>query len=378
MKRCAVLVMAMVAFGAIGVAPAGAHQDPMGCSRNALALDITKDKTVIHRSGDVITYGIFVGNPGQDACNYSDVTVDFAVPGGQPQTVQVLAGIPSNTPLFQIATVTYTVPPVTGPVDLVAHGHAVGTLHDAPNDHTGQVSKDVGTTSFAPSMALTKTGSTIGGTVPLTVTYTYTLTNTSPVNQSIPDVPIASPVVSDNLCTPVTYVSGDTNGDGRLNVGEKWTYSCTKVYTAAGCYTNVAMASGSVTVDNRPINAGPATYSVCATAPKGAVKGASAGSPKRCVTLPSTRLKVRARELATVRVRVRVNGRNVARSLVHVRGAGVSKAGRTNNHGMVTFHVRPKKTGRLRISSDQCGIAARLSVKPARQVVSPGLPEVTG
>jgi hypothetical protein len=96
------------------------------------------------------------------------------------------------------------------------------------------------------------------------------------------------------------------------------------------------------------------------------------------VTLPTKQLKVRAHELATVRVRVRLNGKNIARSLVHVTGAGVKKSGRTNKNGIVTFHLRPKKSGTLSIQSDQCAVAARLSVKPARQVVSPALPRVTG
>jgi hypothetical protein len=380
--RRAVIVMAMVAFGAVGVAPARADQTPPNCTKNALSLDITKDKTLV-RGGDVITYGIVVGNQGAGACNITNARIVFAVPGpngapGQLQVIDPSLDLPAQVAPHQIASVQYTVPPQSTALDLIAQGEVHGILHDAPNNHSADVTKTLGTTAFAPSMVLTKTGSTIGGTIPLKVTYTYTLQNTSSTFAGLPDVPVANPAVGDNLCAPLTYVAGDGNGDQLLNAGETWTYQCTKTYGAAGCYTNVANATGTVTIDNRPVGAGPATFSVCATPPKGAVKGASAGSPKRCVTLPSTRLKVRARELSTVRVRVRVGGKNIARSLVHVRGAGVSKSARTNKHGMVTFHVRPKKTGRLRISSDQCGVAARLSVKPARQVVSPALPEVTG
>ena len=377
MKRRAVLVTAVVAFGAVGAAPARADQTPAGCSKNALALDISKDKTIV-RQGDVVTYGISIGNasPGGGECNYTGVSVDFAVPGGQPQVVATNLNLPAGTALHQIATVQYTVPAVSSPVDLVPHGHAVGTLHDAAVNHAGEVTKSVGTTAFVPAMALTKTGSTTAGVAPQTVTFTYTRTNTSPVSADLPNIPIASPAVSDNLCAPLSYVAGDANANTLLDVGETWTYTCTTAYKAAGCYTNVATASGTVTTDNRPTSAGPASWTVCVTPPKSAVKGASASS--RCVTLPSRSLKVRARELSTVRVRVRLNGKNIAKSLVHVRGAGVSKTARTNKHGMVTFRLRPKKTGRIRISSDQCAVAARLSVKPARQVVSPALPEVTG
>ena len=377
MLRRAVILMAVMAFGAVGVAPARADQSPLKCTANALALDITKDKTIV-RPGDVITYGILIGNAGAGACNYTGVTVDFAVPGGKPQIVATNINVPFGMPLHQIATVQYTVPALSSPLDLVPHAHAAGTLHDAPVNHTGEVSKTIGTTAFVPTMALTKTGSTTGGVAPQTVTFTYTLTNTSPITADLPNIPIAGPVVSDNMCSPLAYASGDGNGNSQLDAGETWTYTCTTTYKAAGCYTNVANATGTVVTDNRPTSAGPATWTVCETAPKGAVKGASAGSPKRCTVAPTTHVKVRARELSTVRVRVRVNGRNIARSLVHLRGPGVSKKARTNKKGMVTFHVRPKKTGRLRISSDQCGVAARLSVKPARQVVSPALPEVTG
>jgi hypothetical protein len=377
MKRRAVLVMAILAFGAVDAAPARADHSPANCSRNALALDITKDRTVV-RGGDVITYGVFIGNPGSDACDYTGVSVDFTVPGGQPQVVASIASLPSNTALHQIATVQYTVPTISGPVDLDAFGHAAGTIHDAPANHAGSVTKDLGTTAFLPAMVLTKIGSITSGVAPQTVTYTYTLTNTSPTTKDVPDIPIAGVGVGDDTCAPLAFVAGDANRDNLLNVGETWTFTCSTPYTAAGCHTNVATAAGNPTIDNRPTGAGPVSWTVCLTAPpKGAVKGARASS-KRCVTLPSRSVKVRARELSTVRVRVRLNGKNIARSLVHVSGAGISKRARTNGNGMVTFHVRPKKTGRLRISSDQCAVAARLSVKPPRQVVSPALPEVTG
>jgi hypothetical protein len=34
------------------------------------------------------------------------------------------------------------------------------------------------------------------------------------------------PKVTDNKCSPVTYVSGDTDGDGRVDPGETWTFKC--------------------------------------------------------------------------------------------------------------------------------------------------------
>jgi hypothetical protein len=125
-----------------------------------------------------------------------------------------------------------------------------------------------------------------------------------------------------------------------------------------------------------------ATWTVTLTAPPpppaGGVKGAQAvKSPKRCVSLPKS-LKVRAKELTRVRVHVRVNGKNVPKSVVRLRGLGIKRSGKTGKNGVVTFRVRPKRSGRLVISSDHCVPVAKVSVKPARQVVAPRLPQVTG
>ncbi|MEM7530773.1 MAG: SdrD B-like domain-containing protein [Chloroflexota bacterium] len=52
------------------------------------------------------------------------------------------------------------------------------------------------------------------------VTYSYAVENTG-------DVPISNVVVTDDTCSPVTFVSGDTNNDGNLDVDEIWNYTCT-------------------------------------------------------------------------------------------------------------------------------------------------------
>lgn len=77
-----------------------------------------------------------------------------------------------------------------------------------------------------------------------TVTYTYTVTNPGTVEFS--DV-----VVTDDKVSPVTYVSGDTNGDEILQPGETWVYTATATLTATT--TNVgtvtAMGAGMETTD---------------------------------------------------------------------------------------------------------------------------------
>ena len=50
------------------------------------------------------------------------------------------------------------------------------------------------------------------------VTYSYDVTNSG-------DTPLSNVKVTDDTCAPVDYVSGD-DGDGLLEKGETWTYSC--------------------------------------------------------------------------------------------------------------------------------------------------------
>ena len=51
-----------------------------------------------------------------------------------------------------------------------------------------------------------------------TVTYNYTVTNSGPAS--------IMPKVSDDKCSNVTYVSGDTNHNKRVDTGETWTFKC--------------------------------------------------------------------------------------------------------------------------------------------------------
>jgi hypothetical protein len=70
---------------------------------------------------------------------------------------------------------------------------------------------------------------------PGSVTYTYTVTN-------VGKVAMGGIWVKDNKCTPVSYVSGDTNSDSKLDIDETWVYRCTK--TVSQTETNAAVAHG--------------------------------------------------------------------------------------------------------------------------------------
>jgi hypothetical protein len=67
------------------------------------------------------------------------------------------------------------------------------------------------------------------------VTYEYAVSNPGTVAMS-------TITVNDNKCTPVTFVSGDTDGDSLLDLTETWTYRCTTTLTLTT--TNTVTATG--------------------------------------------------------------------------------------------------------------------------------------
>lgn len=87
-----------------------------------------------------------------------------------------------------------------------------------------------------PSTTLTKEADKHSLSIGENVTYTYKETNDGKVN-------LTNASVEDSNCPP-TYVSGDTNGNNRLDVGETWVFKCTRSYSAAGTYTNIAYGHG--------------------------------------------------------------------------------------------------------------------------------------
>jgi hypothetical protein len=67
------------------------------------------------------------------------------------------------------------------------------------------------------------------------VTYTYTLRN-------VGTVPVSNITMVDDTCSPIIFVSGDTNGDSKLDITETWTYDCFKTLSAT--HTNTVTATG--------------------------------------------------------------------------------------------------------------------------------------
>ena len=98
-------------------------------------------------------------------------------------------------------------------------------------------------TRHAPGIHIEKTASLIAVQTPGgPVTYTFVVTNTG-------NVPLTTVSVSDDKCSPVTFVSGDTNGDSKLDLTESWTYTCTAQITEDT--TNIGVATGHDGDDDR-------------------------------------------------------------------------------------------------------------------------------
>ena len=67
------------------------------------------------------------------------------------------------------------------------------------------------------------------------ITYNYAVTNVGTVAMN-------NVTVSDDKCSPASYISGDTDGDLNLDVGETWNYRCAA--TLAVTTTNIVTATG--------------------------------------------------------------------------------------------------------------------------------------
>ncbi len=84
------------------------------------------------------------------------------------------------------------------------------------------------------------------------VVYSFTVTN--PGNTPLRDV-----VVSDNKCAPLSFLGGDSNSNGRLDMGESWQYSCTAtpgadVLNTASVVGRPSAADGSLLPGFSPVN----------------------------------------------------------------------------------------------------------------------------
>ncbi len=225
------------------------------------AIHLTKtvsDSLVL--TGSTVTYDFTVTNTGNSPVAADDVLADIqlvdaslpAVPscarptlaGGDTNSDGLLQRQPAETWTYRCQAV------ITQPTTNVAvvRGTA-GTLFDPPLPIDVFDVDAAFVQPFSPAIEVTKTAAPtqLLGSGP--VTYTYTVRNTG-------DVPLGGVAarITDNTCSPVTYVSGDQDGDGLLDtptsifedaLDEIWTFTCTT--TISQTTTNTVVVAGTPT-----------------------------------------------------------------------------------------------------------------------------------
>ncbi|MBN8867706.1 MAG: hypothetical protein J0H98_09140 [Solirubrobacterales bacterium] len=272
------------------ISTARAHQSPAGCTGSGLHVEFspTSGLATIHRNGDHLEIGARVSNLGANPCDLSGLSVKVTLPtpaGADNGRTVVLASEMS----LRAGTAATTLP-LTAPYDIDLDEGVFqapvkltyeATVHsDASDPSTGQGSLTSPLGISRPRTELTVKPDYVAGKPPLTVTYTYELTNTSPV---LPDPMLPSPklisgkaddkaVVKDGNCSPVTYVAGDDGLStpasldpliaGNPLTPETWTFTCTKTFDAPGIYSSSAEVTGISARDGNAWPASPATADV--------------------------------------------------------------------------------------------------------------------
>lgn len=124
------------------------------------------------------------------------------------------------------------------------------------------------------------------------VLYTYAVTNSNP------DAPLSSVVVSDDKCSPVSYLSGDTNDDSKLQSSETWIFTCATTLTVTT--HNVATASGvfhdvsSTAQDTADVVVAEATPVEATPTPEEATPTPVAATPTPVAATPTPEQSVKA------------------------------------------------------------------------------------
>jgi hypothetical protein len=70
--------------------------------------------------------------------------------------------------------------------------------------------------------------------------------------------------------------------------------------------------------------------------------------------------RVRKGKVKRVRVTVTKNGKRLKKAVVRVRGAGLNRRAKTNRRGQVVFKLKPRRGGRVTVSSAGCGRKLRV------------------
>ncbi|MFB7893748.1 hypothetical protein ACFC1I_16230 [Microbacterium sp. NPDC056044] len=190
-----------------------------------------------------------------DGFNVGDVNTDTLLNPGETWQFSCASAITQHT--INIATI------VAQPVDAGSPLGAVLTRRDVAVVDVVQPGIQVTKSALVPVVLDPSAEPVSGPDVPEVrpAQYLYEVENTG-------TVPLQDVTTSDDRCTPLTLVDGDTNGDDVLDVDEVWVYTCETtlsrsqatpppVGAESGLVTNTATASGTPFIPEDPVVTGP-------------------------------------------------------------------------------------------------------------------------
>ncbi len=119
---------------------------------------------------------------------------------------------PGQTWVYECVTTPVGTTTVTNVATVTGVEPEVGGRFEASDDATVQ--------SFESGIAIKKSANKQVVEPGTPVTYTYSVINTG-------ETVLSDVRVTDDKCSPVTYASGDTNKDGKLDLDETWVFTCT-------------------------------------------------------------------------------------------------------------------------------------------------------
>lgn len=228
-----------------------AHQDPEACNTIAIQQYPSVNPGTIVHDGDTLAYTIKYTNIDPDLndedtpCNVTSLDADLELPDGS--TINVLIDATLNVgetincpsdPACAAGPYEYTVDHEDeneSNNNVTAYFTFDGTVHRTTGENTAGDEDNLSTLVIHPSTVLTKSVDKEIVEEGEEVTFTYTEYNDG-------DVSLQDVYVEDDLCSPVEYVSGDVNGNDKLDPEETWTFTCTtNIYDTT---TNVAIGYG--------------------------------------------------------------------------------------------------------------------------------------
>jgi uncharacterized repeat protein (TIGR01451 family) len=183
----------------------------------------TADVASVDGAGDQIAYTVTVANTG-------DVTLTSVIATDPLCAPTLTSGDTDSDGLLDVGeTWTYGCTYTVNQSDIDA-GSVQSTVTVAADEPDGAMTPVTASTSVEATRTATTSASKTADVTSVdaagdAVNYTVTVANTG-------NVTLTSVAATDPLCT-LTPTSGDADTDGRLDVGETWTYGCTYIATQA-------------------------------------------------------------------------------------------------------------------------------------------------